>query len=148
MSKHPSNSTEHQKAEALMLTLLEANLGLKFDRDARLPILIGVQPDAVNLKHKVVVEAYAHIGAAKGGQLHKIKGDILKLVFIEKELNEGWRKIMCFASEDAAKYAQGKSWAAEAARAFGIEIHVVPLTREQRNAIKSAQKRQNMVNTT
>ncbi|MDQ1362260.1 MAG: hypothetical protein QG652_120 [Pseudomonadota bacterium] len=76
----------------------------------------------------------------KGAQLHKIKGDILKLALIEKKLGPGWRKIMCFASNESAKYVQGNSWVAEAAREFGVEIHVVQLPKEQEDKVISAQK--------
>ena len=54
--------------------------------------------------------------------------------------------IMCFASDEAAKYVQGKSWVAEAARVFDVEIHVVQLPEDQKNNVLSAQKRQRMVN--
>ncbi|MBT9143933.1 MAG: hypothetical protein DDT29_02347 [Dehalococcoidia bacterium] len=143
MSKHLSASPEQQTAEAYMLKSLEKNLGICFNREAKLS---GVHPDAIDPINKVVVEAYAHIGAVKGGQFHKIQGDILKLALIEKKWGKGWRKILCFASDDAAKYVQGKSWVAEAARAFGVEIQVVHLPLEQRNNVVAAQKRQRMVN--
>ena len=146
MTKHQSNSSEQQTAEEYMLRSLQEELGLEFDTEAILPIDIGVKPDAIDPINKVVVEAYARIGEVKGGQLHKIKGDILKLALIEKKLGSGWRKIMCFASDEAAKYVQGNSWVAEAAREFNIEIHVVYLPDEQKNNVITAQKRQRMVN--
>jgi hypothetical protein len=86
MSKHLSDSTEQQKAEEYMLSALEKELGLTFDPAASFPINIGVKPDAIDPKNKVVVEAYARVGKVHGAQLHKIKGDILKLVLIEKKL--------------------------------------------------------------
>ncbi len=129
-----------------MLIILEEKLGIKFDTNASLPVDIGVKPDAIDLSNKVIVEAYARIGPVKGGQLHKIKGDILKLALIGKKLGKEWRKIMCFASDEAAKYVQGKSWVATAAREFGIEIYVTHLSEEQTEKVVSAQKRQRMVN--
>jgi hypothetical protein len=146
MNKHQSDSSEQQTAQEFMLNGLEKNLGICFDPEATLPIEVGVQPDAIDPDNKVIVEAYAHIGKVKGAQLHKIKGDILKLAFIEKKIGSGWRKIMCFASDEAAKYVQGESWVAEAARVFGVEIRVVNLPLEQRENVMSAQKRQRMVN--
>ncbi len=148
MSKHLSDSTEQQMAEAYMLSALERELGLEFDPNASLPIDVGVAPDAIDPNQKVVVEAYARVGAVKGGQLHKIKGDILKLALIEKNLGEGWRKIICFASEDAAKYVKGKSWVAEAARIFNVEVHVVKLPEDYKKVVVAAQTRQKMVNPT
>ena len=141
-----SDSSEQQTAETFMLKSLEQKLGLNFDSGATLPIEIGVKPDAIDPINKVIVEVYARVGEVKGGQLHKIKGDILKLALIEKKLGNGWRKILCFASDEAAKYVQGKSWVAEAAKAFNVEIQVVNLPLELRNDVVSAQKRQRMVN--
>jgi len=129
-----------------MLASLQDKLGFKFEPSAELPIDVGVKPDAIDPINKVVVEVYARVGEVKGAQLHKIKGDILKLALIEKRLGAGWRKIMCFASDEAAKYVQGKSWVAEAAREFGVEIYVVQLPDEQKDNVISAQKRQRMVN--
>ena len=146
MSRHLSDSAEQQAAEAIMLSSLEEQLDCKFDSGAELPIDIGVKPDAVDPINKIVVEVYARVGEVKGAQLHKIKGDILKLALIDKRLGTNWRKIMCFASSEAAKYVQGKSWVAEAAREFGVEIFVTELPEEQKDNVISAQKRQRMVN--
>lgn len=144
MSSHKSDSTEQQIAENHMLRAVEVKLGLHFAMGATLGI--GVQPDGIDLENKVVVEAYARVGELKGAQLHKVKADILKLAYIDKKLGPGWRKIMCFGSEEAAKSLRGSSWAAEAARVFGIEIHVEPLPSEQAMLVKAAQERQRMVN--
>ena len=146
MNKHKSDSSEQRAAEEYMLISLQNKLGIKFDSETALPIDVGVKPDAIDLTNRVVVEAYARVGEIKGAQLHKIKGDILKLALIEKKLGKEWRKIMCFASEEAAKYVRGKSWVAVAAREFGVEIHVVHLPDEQKNNIMAAQKRQRMIN--
>ncbi|MDH5553510.1 MAG: hypothetical protein OEX82_09310, partial [Nitrosomonas sp.] len=146
MTRHLSDSSEQQKAEGYMLTFLQDELGLNFDSNSVLPINIGVKPDAIDPINKVIVEVYAHVGKVKGAQYHKIKGDILKLALIEKRLGTGWRKIICFASNEAAKYIRGKSWVAEAAKEFGVEVYVVELPEEQKNNIISAQKRQRMVN--
>ncbi|SEA98464.1 hypothetical protein [Alkalimonas amylolytica] len=148
MTKHLSDSSEQREAESHMLCELEKKLDLHFDQGARLPVSVGVQPDAIDLQNKVVVEVYARVGAVKGAQLHKIKGDVLKLALIGKELGSDWRKIMCFASDSAAGYVQGKSWVAEAAKVFGIEIHVVALSSELQAKVMAAQTRQKMVNPT
>jgi hypothetical protein len=146
MTRHASDSTEQQTAESYILLELERELGLNFDSSAILPTDIGVKPDAIDLENKVVVEVYARVGALKGAQLHKVKGDILKLALLEKKLGSSWRKIICFGDEQAASYLLGKSWAAEAARVFGVEIHIVRLPDDQREVIQSAQRRQRMVN--
>ena len=120
MERHASDSLEQQQAEAFMLKSLTEKLHLSFKNEGKLSIDIGLQPDAVDPNKKVIVEACAHVGELKGAQLHKVKGDILKLIFIEEKLGEKWTKILCFADEAAAKYARGGSWVAEAVRTFGV----------------------------
>ncbi|OPX38411.1 MAG: hypothetical protein B1H13_11395 [Desulfobacteraceae bacterium 4484_190.3] len=142
----PVSTAISKTAEGYILASLEKVLGCSFNADAVLPVDIGVRPDAVDLENKIVVEVYARVGEVKGGQLHKIKGDVLKLALIDKRLGPGWRKIICFASDEAAKYIKGKSWVAEAAREFNIEVYVVELPVEQMNKVISAQHRQRMVN--
>jgi hypothetical protein len=144
MPSHKSNSTEQQFAECCMLRAIETKLGLRFVVGATLGI--GVQPDGIDPEKQVVVEAYARVGELKGAQLHKVKADILKLAYIEKRLGPGWRKIMCFGSAEAAAFLLGASWAAQAARAFGIVVHIEPLPTEQAQAVRAAQERQRMVN--
>lgn len=145
--KHASDSTEQQDVESYLLECLANKLCLNFSGSGCLPIELGVKPDAVDLANKTVVEVYARVGELKGAQLHKVKGDILKLVLIDTKLGGGWNKILCFASDEAAKYVQGQSWVAEAARTFGIKIVVINLPKDLQQQIKSAQKRQRMVNT-
>ena len=70
----------------------------------------------------------------------------MKLALIEKKLGQGWRKIMCFASEEASRYLRGNTWVAEAVKEFGIEIHVIQLPENVVFSLESAQKRQRMIN--
>lgn len=144
MALHKSDSTEQQTAESFILAAVATRLSLNFDKSADLGL--GVKPDGIDPRQKVVVEAYAHVGQLKGAQLHKVKGDLLKLAFIEKKLGAGWRKIMCFGSQEAASFLLGASWAAEAARAFEIEVIVEPLPPEQVQFVLAAQQRQRMGN--
>lgn len=143
---HKSDSTEQRDAETYILQALEAELSATFDPAARLPITAGVQPDAVDPAKKIIVEVYARVGLVKGAQLHKIKGDVLKLALIGQQAGSKWRRILCFASEEAAAYATGQSWVAAAVKHFGIEVVVVPLSNEHGERVKSAQDRQRMVN--
>lgn len=143
---HASNSSEQQQADAFILKSLENKLNLNFKHEKTLPIVSVVQLDAIDLINKTIVEVYAHIGKLKGAQHDKIMGDILKLIYIEKELKGKWRKIICFADDAAAQYLRGTSWVAKAARTFDVEVRVVDLPEEQLNKVKSAQERQRMVN--
>ena len=146
MPKHKSDSSAQQAAEVFLLRSLAETIGASFLFDASLPINLGVRPDGIDLEKKIVVEAYARVGTLKGAQLHKAKADLLKLAYIRRMLGDEWRAIVCFGSKEAAAFLLGKSWAAQAARVFGIEIFIQELPPDQRESVLSAQREQRMVN--
>lgn len=91
------------------------------------------------------MEAYARQGSLKGAQLKKIGQDILKLALLQLEATfAGTRAIIAFASDEARDSVRG--WLRRAADAFGVELLVVPISKDLRNEILSAQSRQTMVN--
>ena len=144
MTTHKSDSSEQRQAEIEILDSLSAKLGLTFgDHDLG---RFGVKPDGVDTSKKVIVEVYARVGELKGAQLHKVKADLLKLVYLGDRLGSDWRKIMCFGSDAAAAAVRGKSWAAQAAKHFNVEVIVQPLSAEQAQRVVLAQSRQKMVN--
>ena len=145
-ARHVSDSLEQRDAESIMLAELIQSLGLVSDEIVKEQLPARLKPDWIDVKSKTLVEAYAHLGKVKGGQLHKVKGDILKLIFLERKLGGTWRKILCFADEEAAQIVKGKSWLGEAAREFGVEVHVVPLSTQHAQKLRAAQVRQRMVN--
>jgi hypothetical protein len=146
MSAHKSDSTVQQMAEKQLLLSLQESLGARFVPDAALPITLGVKPDGVDLERRIVAEVYARVGALKGAQLHKVKADLLKLVYLRHMLGSDWRVILCFGSKEAAAFMLGKSWAASAAQEFGIEVMIQELPENQRAIVVAAQERQRMVN--
>ena len=102
--------------------------------------------DGFNDEHRILCEAYAHIGPTRGGQPHKIAKDILKMLTAESRLHGQWSKILCFADKVAAQCVCGGSWLAAACTDFGVEIKVLTLPPELHAAIVAAQQRQVMVN--
>lgn len=144
MSTHKSDSSAQRSAETHILGLLEKSIGATFGE----PRILGmsVKPDAVDMHKKIVVEVFARVGKLKPAQMHKVQADILKLAFIDKEAGGGWRKIICFGCKEAASFLQGQSWAANAAKSFGIEIIIFELSGKQRESVVIAQKNQKMVN--
>lgn len=144
MSAHKSDSLEQRQAEAEILAKLSVKLGLVFGPHELGKF--GVNPDGVDSSNRAIVEVYARVGGLKGSQVHKVKADLLKLVYLGSLLGPHWRKIMCFGSEEAASSVRGKSWAAEAAKHFNVEIMVEHLSHEQKQRVVSAQSRQKMIN--
>jgi len=147
MSKHASDSSEQGVAESYMLTALSRLLMLRLDpKSGNGSIQATLRPDGVDLKNRVIIEAYAHIGNLHGAQTHKVRADLLKLLLLERKFGGTWRKILCFADDSVAKTTRGNSWLAEAIREFNIEVHVIELPAEIAERVLHAQHRQRMEN--
>lgn len=105
-----------------------------------------MKPDGVDEAEppRVIVEAYARVDKLKGGQLHKVARDILKLVTVKSQLAPEAELYLLFASGTATATVKGKSWLASAAKAAGIQVEVAQLPEEQIERIRATQDRQNM----
>lgn len=142
--KHASDASVQIAAEATILTALSKAIGIPFTQGVTLPVgAAHVRPDGVAADESVFVEVFAHIGKLKGGQRHKVSTDALKLLAI-RETHPNARLILAFADEAAATSVSG--WRAETLKANGIEIHIVPLSAEDRARIEATQAKQKMVN--
>jgi len=143
---HPSSSHEQQSAERLILGAVSLHLGSKVTpRRVDLPGGAYVNVDGVADEPPVFVEVYAHQGRLRGGQRHKIAGDILKLLTLGKA-HPGARLVLAFADIEVAGQVQNKGWLAEAIRTWSVEVFVADLPVEVREGLRAAQGRQVMVN--
>jgi len=145
---HRSDSGEQRLAELELVHQLSVDLGVPLESAKGVALGNGIQivPDGFNRDYRILCEAYAHIGFLKGGQLHKIARDILKMLAAEKRLRGKWRKILCFADEDAAQCVRCRSWLAAVCRDLGVEVKVFSLPVDLHTAVVVAQQRQVMVN--
>lgn len=141
-SSAAGDSSEQRAAEA-MLEQLGRELGVTFGKH-RLASTGGaaVQVDGVCLRPPILVEAFAHQGALRVGQKHKVTNDALKLAWAGATLLPGARKILLFSDQAATTTFRSRSWAAAAITHFGIEVRVVGLPAEIRDSIRRAQERQ------
>ena len=104
----------------------------------------GVADDTGTGAPAVFVEAFARQGALKGGQLHKVQGDVLKLELLARAF-PGARLGLVFGDPVvASRVASG--WLGEAVATFGIEIVVAELPAGVRSGLVDAQARQVMLN--
>jgi hypothetical protein len=101
--------------------------------------------------HAVLVgEINAHYGELKAAQKNKVLRDILKMHLVHTDLKEkagvhDVRKAIMFTNEPAARFLKdGRTWAAEAARSFGVECVVVPLTRNEALRLQRTQRDQDL----
>jgi hypothetical protein len=142
MTIHASYSSAQHEAEEAMLSGLESKLGLQFVNIAFThPIGETLQPDAIDLKGRVLVEVYPHIGKINGAQSQKVRRDILKFMFAEEKLGGRWRKVLCFADKKAAQIVQDETWIRKAASEIAAEVYVVPLPEKLTKKVLAAQKR-------
>ena len=149
MPEHVSDSSEQRTAEAVILEKTNEDLGLSLvPKQMTLKDSTVVHVDGVDEENRVLCEIYAHIGVLKGSQPDKVAADLLKMMLVEADKGGTWRKVFCFADEDASAKLKGRSWLALAASQFGIEIHTIELPKDLQDSVKSAQARQEMTNKT
>ena len=142
MTIHASYSSAQHEAEEAMLSGLESKLCLQFEKAAfSNPISEALQPDAIDLKRRVLVEVYPHIGKLNVAQSQRVKSDVIKFLFTEEKLGGSCRKVLCFADNKAAQIVNGKSWIRKAAKDLAIEVYVVPLPEKLTKKVLAAQKR-------
>ncbi len=143
---HESDSHEQRCAEPLILAGVSAAVGVELTpRSLRLDGGARVDVDGVATDESVLVEIFAHQGPLKGGQLHKVARDALKLITLARS-REHSRLIIAFGDYDAAACVSGTSWLAEALRVWRVEVLVVVLDDDVRAGLRAAQARQVMVN--
>jgi hypothetical protein len=147
MDAHDSDSAAQRGAERHILVEVERSVGRSLS-PARLTLAGGasVDVDGVAEDQSVLVEVFAHQGALKGGQRHKIATDVLKLITIAREREPRPRLLLAFAEPRLAEWAAGASWLAASIASWGVEVIVVDLDDSVRSQIATAQARQIMAN--
>lgn len=109
---------------------------------------IRICPDFYSEKDRIIGEIHTHLGRLKPAQLHKIKGDILKMLLWEKCQGETkYTKIIVVCNMDEFKQLQGKSFVAEAIRQFDIKLEYVPLEKKDIVKLEKAMQDQNLLRT-
>ncbi len=105
-----------------------------------------IQPDLYSCSERIVGEIHAHIGKLKVGQRHKLANDILKMLLLEKNERQPFRKLLIVCDAVVLNELQSTSFLAESIRQFNIELVCVALDEATRDQVLLAQKRQKMVN--
>lgn len=128
-----------------MLSALGTHLRAEL-RSHRIPLVDGgaVEVDGFSEDPPILVEAWAHQGAPRGGQRNKVLADALKLQLAAGRFDSRPRLILCFADEEAARpfVTPARTWYAQALRDSNVEVIVVELPENVRAQIREAQTRQ------
>ncbi len=140
----PGDSSAQRLAEPAMLAVLSGELGVEL-KPRRLHHRDGakVELDGADDDLTVLVECWAHQGAAKVAQKYKLVNDAMKLQWVASWLDPKPEKlIICVSDELAIKHLRGKSWQGRAISFAGVDLHVVNLDGAVVDSILDAQKRQ------
>jgi hypothetical protein len=141
-----SNSEVQRRAEAVIRGRLAQTLNVPLEpRVITLAAGAPVHVDAVSPDGKQMAEIFARQGELKGGQQKKVAIDTLKLITIREEHPET-ELVLAFADKEAAAYATGGGWVAQALRTWNVSVEIVEIPQELRNEIRAAQGKQRMVN--
>lgn len=136
------------RAEREIRAQLAVDLGVEWREDRAVAVSLpsGSRPevDAVSVDGSTLVEIYAHQGPLKGGQVHKVARDALKLITIARVMPQASLHI-AFASEAALDTAS-RGWLGEALETWGVRTLVVRVSEETRRQLQAAQERQRMIN--
>lgn len=146
--RHASDSSEQRSAEEVVLSALSAQIGVPLTPTTLwLPGGSRVDLDGVADDRSVLVEVFAHQGRMKGGQVHKVARDALKLITVARDVpGPRPRLIIAFADVDAAAGVSGKSWLAESLKTWGVEVFIAELPENLKTRLAATQIRQVMVN--
>jgi hypothetical protein len=143
LARPPGDSREQRDAEAVMIAVLGAELGVELEpRSIDLADGRRVEIDGVSKDFSVMAEAWAHQGTPKPAQRNKVLSDALKLAFLARANPATRRLILLRSDEKAAAPFRGSSWYAGALAEFGIEVRVVELPDDLRARVRDAQVRQ------
>lgn len=138
------NSREQRDAERHLLASLSALVGKSLTPAViRLPSSVRVEVDGADEARTVLVECWAHIGKVKVAQRHKVLTDAFKLIWIANNIPGRPRLILCIGDDDAAApFRNRRTWYGQALADQGIEVFVVTIPTEVREAVLLAQRRQ------
>jgi hypothetical protein len=139
---HHSDSSVQQAAEDAIRSAAARVMGvdlqpgvLKFSTGA------AVRVNGMTRDESVLVEAVARQGKLKGSQQRKVALDAFKLITLARD-RPGTRLALVFADDEAAAFALGKGWVADALRIWNVEVLVVRLDDALRARIREAQRDQ------
>ena len=106
---------------------------------------IRICPDFYSEKDHIIGEIHTHLGRLKPAQLHKIEGDILKMLLFEKgQKGVKYTKMIVVCDMQEYGQLQGKSFVAEAIRQFDIRLKYVPLSKDRIVQLQDAMENQNL----
>lgn len=139
----PGDSSEQKAAESIAMKLLGERLGVEL-APLRVPLEGGgrLELDGACESPPVLVEAWAHQGPPKAAQKAKVMTDAMRLLLAARTLATNPKLVLLLTDQEAAAHFTGRSWMAQALRELAIDVEVVELPEEVKQAVLRAQTRQ------
>lgn len=137
---HPSDSRAQRDAEVAIIAALSARLGVALAKTS-VPTGNGgrVELDGATADLRILVEAYAHQGALRGGQPKKLATDALKLTWIGRQV-KAERMILAVADEEVESHLRRpKAWLTQALIDLRVEVVRVNLDEATVESLRTAQ---------
>ena len=152
-TRHGSRSDVQRSVELEVLEALSKQFGCHFSggrvNTGRSYVEIdGMARDPIDGSY-TLVEVFAHVGKVKAAQRHKVHADVLKLALARTVLQEAGassvRALVAFVCVNCAKSLLGKTWVADSAERFGVDVVIVPISETSHGNLLTVQAKQNLM---
>lgn len=105
---------------------------------------VYIKPDFYSEEKRIVGEIHTHKGRLKPAQRHKVAGDILKMLLLDKVHDTKYKKYIVVCSDEEEKQLKGSSHLAFTLKTFEIEVKKIALSEEQEKELEETMKKQDM----
>ena len=105
---------------------------------------VYIKPDFYSEEKRIVGEIHTHKGRLKPAQRHKVAGDILKMLLLDKVHYTTYTKYIVVCSDEEEKQLKGDSHLAFTLKTFEIEVKKITLPEELDKKLEETMKNQDM----
>ena len=105
---------------------------------------VYIKPDFYSEEKRIVGEIHTHKGKLKPAQRHKVAGDILKMLLLDKVHGTEYEKYIVVCSDEEEKQLNGSSHLAFTLKSFGIKVKKIALSEELDKKLEETMKNQDM----
>ena len=105
---------------------------------------VYIKPDFYSEEKRIVGEIHTHKGSLKPAQRHKVAGDVLKMLLLDKVHDTTYTKYIVVCSDEEEKQLKGSSHLAFTLKTFEIEVEKITLPEELDKKLEETMKNQDM----
>ena len=105
---------------------------------------VYIKPDFYSEEKRIVGEIHTHKEKLKPAQRHKVAGDILKMLLLDKVHYTTYTKYIVVCSDEEEKQLKGSSHLAFTLKTFEIEVEKITLSEELDKKLEETMKNQDM----